>query len=320
MTEQAALSIIIVNYNADPHLIRCMQSLYEPKSEISFEVIVVDNGSRDGGITRIRHMFQDAIVVSNQQNIGFAAACNQGIARARGKNILLLNPDTIVSSRALEDTLNFLNSMPEAGIIGCRILDSKGDRQSSHWTFPTSWDYLFDSLFLTKLFPRSRLFGRLHLTYTEFRDPAEVDMVQGSFLMCKRQVIDQIGLLDERFFMYAEERDFCYRAKAVGWKVIYYPGAEIIHLSGASTAQNAVEMFIEQKKSTLKFHLKHDSARQVAMIRVYLFLGVLIRLLIWNMLSVVRGSTRDIMNQRVYSAATRWFLQHAPIREARMRR
>jgi len=180
MAERPALSIIIVNYNTGFHLTRCVRSLHEPEPGIPFEVIVVDNASRDGGITKLRKVFPDAIILCNQQNLGFAAACNQGIARARGKNILLLNPDTIVSPRALEDTLNFLNNTPEAGIIGCCIVDGKGALQSSHWTFPTSWDYLFDSLFLTKLFPGSRLFGRFHLTYTEFKDPAEVDMVQGS--------------------------------------------------------------------------------------------------------------------------------------------
>ncbi|MBA7610853.1 N-acetylglucosaminyl-diphospho-decaprenol L-rhamnosyltransferase [subsurface metagenome] len=308
MTDQEPLSVIIVNYNAGRHLAACIQSLMTNTPAVPMEIIIVDNASMDDSITRVRQAFPEVKILTNPENVGFAVACNQGIKRARGLNILLLNPDTIVLPYAVKDSLAFLSQNPEAGIVGCRLLDNDGQPRNSCRTFPTAWDYLFDSLFLTKLFPRSKLFGRFYLTNTTFNEPSEVDVVQGAFFLFKRQVMDDIGLLDERFFMYAEERDFCYRAKAAGWKVYFYPQAAIVHVGSICTRQQAPEMFIEQHKSTLIFHLKHDTLRDVAVIKVYLFLGVAIRLFIWTLLSIMRRRPGERSRQSIYLAVTRWYL------------
>lgn len=309
------LSVIIVNYNTGDHLMACVRSLYENVVDVPMEVIIIDNASTDESISPVRESFNDIDILLNPNNVGFAVACNQGICRARGGYLLLLNPDTIVQPRAVQETLAFLKRTPEAGLVGCRLLDSNGNVERSCRTFPTTRDYLFDGLFLTKIFPRSKLFGRFYLTNTTFVEPTEVDMVLGAFFLFKRSVLEDIGPLDERFFIYTEERDYCYRAKAAGWKVYYYPRAEIIHIGGVSTRQQEERMFIEQKKSTLKFHRKHDSARQVAVIRRYLLLGIFLRLLIWSVLSAVRGTARAKDKQRIYSAATRWFLTEGRLRE-----
>ncbi|UCH62358.1 MAG: glycosyltransferase family 2 protein [Fidelibacterota bacterium] len=308
MAEQDILSVIIVNYNSDHHLTACIQSLIKNAGEVPIEVIIIDNASTDDSIRLVSKVFPDLKILTNSRNMGFAAACNQCLREARGGNILLLNPDTIIQSGAVKDTMEFLTRTPEAGIAGCRLLNTDGRPWNSCRTFPTVWDYLFDSLFLTRLFPGSRLFGRLYLTNTRFTEPAEVDVVSGAFFMFKRAVMDDIGLLDERYFIYTEERDFCYRAKATGWKVYFYPQAEIIHIGRVSTRQHTLEMFIEQKKSMVLFHQKFDTPRKTNLIRFLIFLGIFIRFLVWNIAAAV-SRTPEVMSKRyIYNGATRWLL------------
>lgn len=308
MADQETFSVIIVNHNSDHHLAACVQSLIKNTGEVPIEVIIIDNASTDGSIGQVSEAFPALEILANSRNVGFAAACNQGLRQARGGTILLLNPDTIIQPDAVKDTLEFLARTPEAGIAGCRLLNTDGRPWNSCRTFPTVWDYLFDSLFLTKLFPGSRLFGRLYLTNTRFAGPTEVDVVSGAFFMFKRAVMDDIGLLDERYFIYTEERDFCYRAKAAGWKVYFYPQAEIIHMGRVSTRQHALEMFIEQKKSMIRFHQKFDTPRKTNLIRFLIILGIFIRFLVWNIAAAVSRTPEVISRRHVYTGATRWFL------------
>jgi GT2 family glycosyltransferase len=273
-----------------------------------YEVILIDNASTDGSLEGVMEEFPRTKVIHNEQNIGFASACNFGILRAKGEFLLLLNPDTIVYPMTINTALNFIVETPEAGIVGCRLLDHNRQIIHSCRTFPTAWDYLFDSLFLTRLFPKSRLFGRFYLTNTIFTEPSVVDMVQGSFFLFRRQVVDDIGSLDERFFMYAEERDYCYRAKKAGWKVFYHPEAEMIHIGGVSTGQKSSEMFIEQQKSTFLFHDKHDAFLKVVLIKFFVFIGILIRVVIWTSWWFIRRTITSKSRRDIYLTTLWWFL------------
>ncbi len=304
------LSVIIVNHNTGSNLSQCVQSLLaETKQDVSLELIIIDNASMDDSLLQLpKELRREQVVIHNPKNVGFAVACNQGLKRASGGNLLLLNPDTVILPRAIQDSLAFLIQTPEAGIVGCRQLDTQGQPRNTCRTFPTALDYLFDSLFLTKIFPRSRLFGRFYLTNQAFDGPTEVDVVNGAFLMFKRSLMDDIGLLDERYFMYTEERDYCYRAKLAGWKIYYYPLAEIVHEGGVSTRQRALEMFVEQRKSMLLFHKKYDSRSRVLLIRIYLFLGIFLRFVAWNIIAVAQKSPEHRSRQHIYSGATLWFL------------
>ncbi len=304
------LSVIIVNYNTGHHLGDCLQALFDHTSDEPLEVIIVDNASTDGSIEPVQSAYPQVQLVTNNSNVGFASATNQGISLAHGNFILLLNPDTQIFPDTIKKTLAFLKQTPGAGIVGCRLLDEAREPYSSYRTFPTAWDYLFDSLFLTKLFPGSRLFGRFYLTNKTFTEPTEVDVVQGALFLLKRELIDDIGLLDERFFMYAEERDYCIRAKAAGWKVFFFPGAEAVHIGGASTRHQAPEMFIQQIKSTVLIHRKHGSRGEAQLVKSILFLGVLIRFLIWNFLSLFNRHPRIKTNRRIYTVAILWFFKN----------
>jgi len=301
------LSVIIVNYNTGKQLLECVRSLFDNSHDMSIELIIIDNASSDGSIEKVREEFSNVEYICNSKNLGFAAANNQGFKVAHGRNILLLNPDTIVKTKAIQNSLVFLNSIPDAGIVGCRLMNSNGTPQPSCRTFPTAWDYLFDSLFLTKLFPRSRVFGRFFCTNTEFTKPTEVDVVQGAFFLIKRRLLDEIGPLDERFFIYAEERDFCYRAKRAGWKVFFFPYAEIIHLGEMSTRPRSEEMFIELNKSTIQFHKKHDPASKVKQIEVILFVGLVVRFIIWTIISMLNRSVRAKSKRHIYASTAKWF-------------
>ncbi len=303
------LSVIIVNYNAGHYLGDCLRSLFDQTSDGPLEVIIVDNASTDGSIAPVRATYPQVKIVANNSNAGFAAASNQGINQASGNFILLLNPDTQVFPGTIKKTMAFLKQTPEAGIVGCRLLDETREPYSSYRTFPTAWDYLFDSLFLTKLFPGSRLFGRFYLTNKIFIKPTEVDVVQGAFFLLKRELLDDIGLLDERFFLYAEDRDYCFRAKAAGWKVFVYPDAEAMHIGGASARHHAPEMFIQQIKSTLLFHRKYDSNRSAKRIKAILLLGVVLRVILWGSLAVFVRSSIARSRRLIYITTLRWFLK-----------
>lgn len=303
------VTVIIVNTNTGPFLQTCVRSLFENTPEVPLEVIMVDNASTDSSLVPIKAAFPRVKILYNDHNAGFAAACNRGIRHAQGRYILLLNPDTEVFPGAISKTLAFLRRTPPAGIVGCRLLDETGEPYSSYRTFPTAWDYLFDSLFLTKLFPGSKLFGRFYLTNRTFTKPTEVDVVQGSFFLFKLELLKDIGLLDERFFVYTEERDYCYRAKAAGWKVYFYPDAEVVHIGGTTTRQHAPEMLVYKIRSGILFHRKHDSRLKAELIKSILFLGILIRFLIWSLLSIFNRDPRVRTKRRINTAAIRWFFK-----------
>ena len=208
----------------------------------------------------VKHDFPQVKLMQNRENRGFAAANNQAIATARGRYVLLLNSDTVVLDKAIEKTLAFADAHPEAGAIGCRVLNPNGTVQTTCFMFPSLLNMLLSSTYLYKLFPKNRFFGREQMTWWDRNDVRQVDVVSGCYMLVRREAIEQIGPMDEEYFVYGEETDWCYRLKKNKWKLLFTPAARIIHLGGQSTAQRRAEMILQLRGSILLFIKKHRSA------------------------------------------------------------
>lgn len=253
------LSIIIVNWNARDVLRDCLQSVYAQTSSIEFEVIVVDNHSADGSVEMVRKEFPQVILLAESHNHGFAKANNIGSRVATGDYLLYLNSDTLVLDRALEKVLAYCDSDGSFDVMSCRILNADGSLQPNCSMFPS---LLNMGIFLTgmyKLAPRSQFWGREHMTWFDYESAREVDVISGCFMLVRRAVYEQVGGMDERFFMYSEETDWCFRFHHAGFKVGYWPGADIIHLGGASAVKLGSERAVIKDTSTVKYLRKNWS-------------------------------------------------------------
>ena len=231
------VSIIIVNWNTRQITSDCLDSIYSQDSSLEYEVIVIDNASSDNSVFSIKQNFSEIILIENEVNLGFAAANNQGMRIAKGRYVLLLNSDTVVLDHAIEKTVAFANQHPEAGVVGCRVLNQDMSLQPSCFMYPSVLNMFLASTYLYKIFPGSKFFGREMMSWWEMLDVREVDVVRGCFMLVSRKAIHEVGVLDESYFMYCEETDWCYRMNDFGWKSLFTPDAEIIHLGGASSKQ-----------------------------------------------------------------------------------
>jgi GT2 family glycosyltransferase len=285
MSEQAActkepldLSIIIVNWNTRDLLTRCLQSVYNTTSSLDFEVIVVDNASTDGSQDMVRQEFPDVSLIANTENLGFAKANNQAIRCSQGRYILLLNSDAFVRENTIEQMVAFMDVHPEAGMAGCKLLYEDGRLQPSCTTFPTLFTEFCIATRLAKLFPKSPLFGKYRMTYWDFDDVREVDVILGAFMLARITAIDEVGLMDEGYFMYSEEVDWCYRFKEKGWKIFFYPGVEAVHLLGGSTRRVQVEMLVQMYRSRIEFFRKYYGKRSATLLKVLVGFHCLLRI------------------------------------------
>jgi O-antigen biosynthesis protein len=236
------LSIIIVNYNVKEFLQNLLHSISKSSNKINREIIIVDNASNDGSVEFISEKFPEVNLIANTKNLGFSTANNIGMKQAKGKYILLLNPDTLVSEDTFEKMICFFEENPQVGLAGCRILNPDGTLQlACRRSFPGPWTSFCKVTGLSNLFPKSRLFAQYNLTYLDSDQTYEVDAISGSFMMFRKDVYEKIGGLDEKFFMYGEDLDFCYRAQKSGYKVFYVHSTQIIHYKGESTKKSGLD-------------------------------------------------------------------------------
>lgn len=284
MAETITLSIIIVNWNTRDLLATCLESIQRSLSNeeagagLRAEVIVVDNGSTDGTVEMLQRDYPGVRLIENRENVGFARANNQGLAASRGRYLLLLNTDAFLRGPALARLVRFMDEHPDAGIVGPRLYFGDGTLQPSCYAFPTLATEFYGAIGLDRLFPRSRLFGRYRLGYWDMRDVREVDVVMGACLLARREVFEQIGGLDERFFMYSEEVDWCYRARQAGWRIYYVPQAEVTHLWGGTSRVLPVQTVVQLYHSRLLFFRKHYGPVTTAAYKAVLALACLVRL------------------------------------------
>lgn len=253
------LSIIIVNYNVKYFLEQCLLSIEESNTEFEIETFVVDNNSQDGSIEYLKSKFPDVTFIVNHDNPGFAKANNQALNIAKGDYVLILNPDTVLGEHVLHDVVRFLESQPDAGAAGVKMIDGTGlFLRESKRSFPTPWVSFCKICGLTALFPKSTLFGKYHLHYLDENKIHEVDVLAGAFIMIKKKVLDKVGVLDESFFMYGEDIDFSYRVVLAGYKNYYLP-YPIIHYKGESTKEDMryVKVFYEAMYIFFKKYFPH---------------------------------------------------------------
>ncbi|GAW29473.1 glycosyltransferase family 2 protein [Carboxydocella sp. ULO1] len=275
------LSIIIVNYNTKALLKQTLQSVYNHPPQADFEVFVVDNHSTDSSVEMVKQNFPQVKLIENQENEGFSRANNRAIRISKGEYILLLNSDTVVLPNTFDIMLDFMDKHPQVGAAGCKVLlpDGKLDLACRR-SFPTPLNALFQALGLSKLFPKSRLFAQYNLTYLDEDQTYPVDCLVGAFMLVRRKTIEQVGLLDETFFMYGEDIDWCYRIKKAGWEIYYYPEARIIHYKGASSKKKKYRMIYEFHRAMVIFYQKHYAPNTFVLVNIIVLLGIWLRYLV----------------------------------------
>jgi GT2 family glycosyltransferase len=282
MKEKPVLSIVIVSWNVREDLRECLQSLLrEEGSRLEsgeIEIIIVDNASTDGTAEMVNLEFPQVKLLVNSQNLGYTKANNIGINHSRGKYILLLNPDTIVHQGALQALIDCAESHPEVGIIGAKLLNPDGSVQRSARSFPDIGAGLFRNTFLGRLFPNNPFVRRYLLVDFGYDEVREVDWVSGAAMLVRRDLIERIGGLDERFWAYCEDVDLCWRAWQAGYKVLFCPNAVITHKVGRSSDQRLVPSLIQHHKSMWLFYLKNYRHRYPLILFPLIGLGILIRL------------------------------------------
>ena len=301
--KQLDVSIIIVSWNTRNILRNCLQSIYEHAGKIDFEVIVIDNASTDSSSEMVRNDFKNAILIENSQNCGFAAATNQGITKAGGRYVLLLNSDTVILDNAISKVIAVADTNPDAAVIGCRVLNPDYTLQPTCFMFPSILNLLLSSTYLYKLFPRSRFFGRERMTWWDRNDTREVEVVTGCFMLVRKEAIEQVGVLDERFFMYAEETDWCYRFHKNKWRIIFTPDAQVIHLGGQSSQRIRSQMYLQLRGSILLFFRKHRSLPVYASACLLVAMFFALRVPYWLIWAVFSSNGRTDYFERAKTLA-----------------
>jgi len=250
------LSIVIVNWNTGKLLTECLQSIYEHSPQVCLEVIVVDNASTDGSAVAAEQKFPQAQFIHSQLNLGFAGGNNLGIRGSQGDQVLLLNPDTRIHAGALQEMSDFLNNHPRAGAVGARLLNPDGSLQPSCSPEPTLRSEFIRLFHLKGVRPD----GYYAMDDWDILTARQVDTLLGACIMVRREALDAVGLLDERFFMYSEEVDFCARLRKSDWEIYWTPRAEVVHYGGQSTRLVAAEMFLNLYKAKVQYFRKQHGA------------------------------------------------------------
>jgi GT2 family glycosyltransferase len=233
MSSEPVLSVCIVNLKARDYLRDCLDSIYQSPPGVAFEIIVVDNASGDGSVEMLRECYPQVAVIENDRNLGYTAPMNQALKAAQGRYCIQLNPDTLVLPGAFDVLYDYMQQHPEVGICTPKVLNRDRTLQKQcRRSAAGPWDTLTYFTGLSRLFPRSKFFAGYLMTYRDENEIHEAEAVSGSCMFIRRAVLDQIGLLDELFFAYQEDADFCYRARQAGWKIVYHPGAQIVHYGG----------------------------------------------------------------------------------------
>jgi GT2 family glycosyltransferase len=295
------ISVIIVNWNTKDLLDQCLGSLTLPGVR-SIETIVVDNGSSDGSSEMVEDKFPQVKLIRSHENLGFAKANNLGIRNSSGRYISLVNSDVRVLPGCLDALADYLDRSPSVGIVGPRILNADMTLQSSCRRFPTIWNNICSAVGLATAFPKTRVFSGEHMLYFPHDRITPVDVLVGCFWMTRRTVMEAVGPLDEDFFMYGEDVDWCRRCWKAGWKVVLLPDAQAIHHRGASAASQPVRAAVVQQRSILHYWSKHHGLPGVLGIKGIFLCHHLVRYLAGMALRFFR-SPRSPQNARRIDAS-----------------
>jgi GT2 family glycosyltransferase len=276
------LSIIIVNWNTAQLLSQCLLSIQADPSIPEYETFVVDNASTDNSVSIIKNQFPWVNLIENQENVGFARANNQALQKSSGKYLLLLNSDTELLPQALATLTKVLQSQPQIGAVGPRLLNTNGTLQPSCYPMLSPQRELWRLLFLDYLWRKASY----PMNKWDLQKPHEVDVIMGACLLIRREVLDNIGLLDESYFMYTEEVDFCYRLQKARWELRWIPMAQVIHHGGASSKQKEMEMYLQLYKSKFQFYSKFGGMNRANLFIKYLKYAYLPRYIIASLIGM----------------------------------
>ncbi len=291
------LAVVIVNHNTAALLARCLETLQHSRTSFEFSVYVVDNASTDGSADMVRERFPWAYLLESQENKGYAYANNLALQRlfpgglagpALVSYVVLLNPDTEVPPTALQQLVDFLEGHPDVGIVGPKLVRPDGSLDlACRRSFPSPEVAFYKMVGLSRLFPRNRRFARYNLTYLDPDVVAEVDAVAGACMAVRAAAVQQVGFLDERFFMYGEDLDWAYRIKQAGWKVYYYPQVTVLHHKGAASRRSRRATY-EFYRAMLLFYRKHYAASTSALVHLFIISGILVKAGLSLLASLVR--------------------------------
>lgn len=272
------LSVIIVNYNVEYFLEQCLNSVLKATKEINAEVFVVDNNSIDGSVEMVKEKFPEVILFDNQQNLGFSKANNQAMHESKGEYILLLNPDTVVEEDTFQKCIDFMDNHPDAGGLGVRMIDGKGKfLPESKRGLPTPTVAFYKIFGLSRLFPKSKQFGKYHLGYLDEFETNEIEILSGAYMFMRKATLEKVGLLDEAFFMYGEDIDLSYRITQVGYKNYYLPDAQIIHYKGESTKKSSINYVFVFYRAMVIFAEKHFSQKNAKLFSFFINMAIYFR-------------------------------------------
>lgn len=289
------LSVIIVSYNVRQLLFETISSVYKTMGSISAEVIVVDNNSTDGTVEMVEKEFPDVKLIANKTNAGFSRANNQGSAIARGKRILFLNPDTVVSAGALQKLLQYMDEHPNCGIASPALLSRDGNFQKNGWTRFSILTIFLDMTYLSRLFSKSKIFSGYEYGGQDFDAERRAGYVSGAALMIERELFNKLGGFDENLF-WAEDVDLCTRAHLSGWEVWYVGTAQITHYGGESSKKNIKVALVNQYISKLKYFTKHGKPYQLFLLRCLISLDIILKIFIRG-IGVVVGYPKDAVDR-----------------------
>jgi GT2 family glycosyltransferase len=275
-----SITVVIVAFNSAEHLDSCLQALL-PQAGAADEVIVVDNNSTDGATSNLEARFPGIRLIRHSRNLGFAGGNNVALRQARGDLVLLLNPDVIVEPLALTKVRDFMRANLDVAALGPRVLlpDGRVD-PASHRSFKTPATYLYKATGLSRMFPGHPTFGHYYLSYRDDASTADVDSIVGAFFLIRRSIIDRIGILDERFFMYCEDEDWCWRVRQIGGRIVYLPDITVRHFKGGSTRQVRMRMIYHWHRSVLLYHRKNIAPSYSRLVNWSVYTGIVAAMLV----------------------------------------
>lgn len=304
------ISVIIVSWNAKHFLDACLHSLYSTEIDYTLETIVVDNASTDGAPDLVEEKYQRVKVIRNKTNLGFAKANNIGLAESKGEYVCLINSDVVILGDCIKSMLAHMMLNAEIGILGPKILNSDYSLQLTCRKFPSLWDSFCRALALDKIFGRYEIFGRHLMSSWAHNETREVDYISGCFMMARRVAVEMVGFLDDKFYFYAEDRDWCKRFWLAGWKVVYFPDALAIHHLYGSSGKDPVKFYIQEVKAGLQYYDKHCSRFDKMIFIGIIVLHQIIRLIGLSVFTLTNWNNKKnkFQNRKKYSSCLLWLL------------
>jgi hypothetical protein len=304
------VDVVIVNWNTRDYVEACIRSVFENARDITFRVFVVDNASADGSAEMVRSKFPEVRLIANATNLGFAAANNQAFREADARYLLLLNPDTVVLDDVIQNVVRLADTEPDVAVVGCQVLGRADKIERSCFRFPSPLNLFLLYSGLERAFPGSPFFGRASMASWDRKSRRDVDVVVGVFMLVRSEAVAEVGLMDEDYFVYAEEADWCYRFHRAGWRCLFAPVGTIRHEEGGarSTSQDRVRMYVQLQKSLLIFHRKNRGWFSWLCAKSILGAAMLVRAAFWRVRATLGGQPELYLRAQCAEAALKFHL------------